>query len=131
MTWGVTMVMDWWGGLLMIFESLCKVLADSPIYSSSHPFSLHLYLYITPLLLVIGSLSFGGIRRPLMVWPPLKCTCTPCCYCCSEFACCCSWLHFWLGSGFSVLPYWWPIWGISISWGLCTGGFLPSATAVD
>ena len=55
-----------------------KVLADSPMYSSSHPSSLHLYLYMTPLLLVKGSLSFGAIRRPLMVWPPLKCTYTPC-----------------------------------------------------
>ena len=54
-----------------------KILADSPIYSSSQPSSLHLYLYMTPLLLVIGSLSFGAIRRPLMVWSPLKCTCTP------------------------------------------------------
>ena len=64
---------DFWWSLNLS----AKVLADSPIYSSSHPSSLHLYLYITPLLLVIGSLSFGGIRRPLMVWPPLKCTCTP------------------------------------------------------
>ena len=54
-----------------------KVLADSPIYSSLHPSSLHLYLYMTPLLLVIGSLSLGAIRRSLIVWPPLKCTCTP------------------------------------------------------
>ena len=54
-----------------------KVLADSPMYSSSHPTSLHLNLYITPLLLVIGSLSLGFIRRSFMVWPPLKCTCTP------------------------------------------------------
>ena len=54
-----------------------KVLADSPIYSSSHPCWLHLYLYMTPLLLVIGSLSYGTIRRLLMVCPPLKWTCTP------------------------------------------------------
>ena len=50
-----------------------KVLADSPMYSSS----LHLYLYMTPLLLVIGSLSLGTMSRSFMVWPPLKCTCTP------------------------------------------------------
>ena len=54
-----------------------KVLADSPMYSSSHPFSLHLYLYMTPLLLVMGSFSFGAMRRLLMVCPPLKWTCTP------------------------------------------------------
>ena len=54
-----------------------KVLADSLIYSSSHPCSLHLYLYMTPLLLVRGALSLGAIRRLLMVYPPLKWTCTP------------------------------------------------------
>ena len=32
---------------------------------------------MTSLLLVIGSLSFGAIRRLFMVCPPLKCTCTP------------------------------------------------------
>ena len=53
-----------------------KVPADSPIYSSSHPCSLHLYLYMAPLLLVIGSLSLGTIRRLLMVCP-LKWPCTP------------------------------------------------------
>ena len=31
-----------------------KFLADSPIYSSLHPCWLHLYLYMTPLLFVIG-----------------------------------------------------------------------------
>ena len=54
-----------------------KFLADSPIYSSSHPSSLHLNLYMAPLLLVIGSLSLGAMSRSFMVWPPLKCTCTP------------------------------------------------------
>ena len=54
-----------------------KILVDSPMYSSSHPSSLHLYLYMTPLLLVIGSLSLGFMSRSFIVWPPLKCTCTP------------------------------------------------------
>ena len=52
--------------------------ADSPIYFSSHSTLSHLYLYVTPLFLRIGSLSFGAIRRFLMVSAPLKCTCTPC-----------------------------------------------------
>ena len=55
-----------------------KVLADSPMYSSSHPSSLHLYLYMIPLLLVIGSLSLVAMSRSFMVWPPLKSTCMPC-----------------------------------------------------
>ena len=54
-----------------------KFLADSSMYSSLHPCSLHLYLYMTPLLFVIGSLSLGAIRRLLMVCPPLKNTWTP------------------------------------------------------
>ena len=32
---------------------------------------------MTPLLFLIGSWSFGAIRRFLIVFPPLKCTCTP------------------------------------------------------
>ena len=32
---------------------------------------------MTPLCFWIGSLSFGDIRRFLMVVPPLQCTCTP------------------------------------------------------
>ena len=54
-----------------------KFLADSPMYSSLHPCWLHFYLYMTPLLFVIGSLSLGTMRRFLMVWPPLKNTWTP------------------------------------------------------
>ena len=54
-----------------------KFLADSPMYSSLHPCWLHLYLYMTPLLFKIGSLSLGAMRRLLMVWPPLKNTWTP------------------------------------------------------
>ena len=54
-----------------------KFLADSPIYSSSQSTLSHLYLYMTPLFLGIGSLSFGAMRRSLMVWPPLRCTSIP------------------------------------------------------
>ena len=48
-----------------------KFLADSPMYSWSQSTLPHLNLYMTPLLLRIGSLSLGAIRRSLMVWPPL------------------------------------------------------------
>ena len=54
-----------------------KVLADSPIYSSSHSTLSHLYLYMIPLFWVMRSLSFGAIRRSLMVLPPLKKTWMP------------------------------------------------------
>ena len=54
-----------------------KFLADSPIYSSVHPWWLHLNLYMTPLLFFKGSLSLGAIRRFFIVWPPLKNTWTP------------------------------------------------------
>ena len=46
-----------------------NVLADSPMYSSSHSTLSHLYLYMTLLFFRIGSLSFGDIRRFLMVNP--------------------------------------------------------------
>ena len=65
------------GGFWCSLNLSAKVLPDSPMYSSPHPCSLHWYLYITPLLLLMGSLSLGAIRRLLMVCPPLKCTCTP------------------------------------------------------
>ena len=54
-----------------------KFLVDSPIYSSLHSTLLHLNLYMTPLLLRIGSLSLGVIRRFLMVGPPFRCTSMP------------------------------------------------------
>ena len=54
-----------------------KFLADSPIYSWSQSTLPHLNLYMTPLLLRIGSLSLGAIRRFLMVWPPFRCTSMP------------------------------------------------------
>ena len=55
-----------------------NVLADSPMYSSSHSTLSHLYLYMMPLFLVIWSLSLGATRRSLMVLPPLKYNCMPC-----------------------------------------------------
>ena len=54
-----------------------KFLADSPMYSSSQSTLLHLYLYMTPLFFQMVSLSFGDMRRFLMVSPPFKCTWTP------------------------------------------------------
>ena len=54
-----------------------NILADSPMYSSVHPCWLHLNLYMTALLFVIGSLSLGAMRRFFIVWPPLKNTWTP------------------------------------------------------
>ena len=63
------MVIDGGGGLEMLNLS-AKFLADSPMYSSSHSTLLHLYLYMTPLFFTMVSLSFGAIRRFLMVSPP-------------------------------------------------------------
>ena len=60
------------GGSWCSLNLSAKFLADSPMYSSLHPCSLHLYLYMTPLLFVIVSLSLRAIRRLLMVCPPLK-----------------------------------------------------------
>ena len=54
-----------------------NVLEDSPIYSSSQSTLSQWYLYMTPLCFSMESLSFGAIRRFLMVVPPLQCTCTP------------------------------------------------------
>ena len=132
-----------------------KVLADSPMYSSSDLSSLHLYLYITPLLLVIGSLSRGAMSRSFMVWPPLKCTCTPyfgkcfwssnlalvgmvppcvyfCCWLSSDqFDCYCFCFCFLMGAGFLFWLYWWPRWGTCISGGLGTDGLLLSFAAMD
>ena len=50
-----------------------KFLADSPIYSSSQSTLSHLYLYMTPLFLRNGSLSFGAISWSLMVYIGLFC----------------------------------------------------------
>ena len=55
-----------------------NVVKDSPIYSSLQSTLSHLYLQMTPLFLVMGSLSLGATRWLLMVLSPLKYTCTPC-----------------------------------------------------
>ena len=69
---------SWMGeGVLRCSLNLsAKFLADSPMYSSSQSTLLHLYLYMTPFFFRIVSLSFGDMRRFLMVSPPFKCTWT-------------------------------------------------------
>ena len=54
-----------------------KVLAVSPIYSSSQAMWLHLKLYMMPLFFSFGSWSLGFMRTCFMVVLPLKCTCIP------------------------------------------------------
>ena len=54
-----------------------KVLAGSPIYSSSQSMLSCLNQYITLLLFLILSLSLGDTSKFFMVFPPLKCTCIP------------------------------------------------------
>ena len=54
-----------------------KVLADSPIYSSSHSVLHPWNLYMMLLCFVLASLFFGNINRLFKVFPPLKCTWTP------------------------------------------------------
>ena len=77
--------MLWWsymgdGALRCSFNLSSKFLADSPIYSSSQSTLSHLYLYMTPLFYwLVASLSFGGMRWSLMVWPPFRCTSIPYC----------------------------------------------------
>ena len=66
------MVMDGEGVLRCSLNLSAKFLADSPIYSSSQSTLLHLYLYMTPLFFQMVSLSFGAMRRFLMVRPPFR-----------------------------------------------------------
>ena len=54
-----------------------KVLADSPIYSSSQSISSHLNHYITLLFFLMLSLSLGDTSKFLMVFPPLEYTSIP------------------------------------------------------
>ena len=49
-----------------------KVLADSPMYSSSHSTLLHLYLKIIPLFCVMMSLSLEATRKFMMMLSPLR-----------------------------------------------------------
>ena len=65
------------GGFRWSLNLSPNVLEDSPMYSSSQSTLSQWYLYMTPLCFSMGSLSFGAIRRFLMVVPPLQCTCTP------------------------------------------------------
>ena len=55
-----------------------SVLPDSPMYCSVQLMLGHLYLYMTPLLVSLGSLSLGAISNCLTVFVPLKCTWMPC-----------------------------------------------------
>ena len=55
-----------------------SVLPDSPMYSSVQLMLGHLYLYMTPLLVSLGSLSLGAISNCLTVFVSLKCTWMPC-----------------------------------------------------
>ena len=65
------------GALSYSFNLSPKVLADSPVYSSSHSSISHLYLYIATYFWVMFSLSVGAIRRHVMVLPSLKWTYIP------------------------------------------------------
>ena len=53
-------------------------LPDSPMYCSVQLMLGHLYLYMTPLLVSLGSLSLGAISNCLTVFVTLKCTWMPC-----------------------------------------------------
>ena len=77
--WPEMVEWSWMGeGVLRCSLNLsAKFLADSPIYSSSQSTLLHLNLYMTPLFFQMVSLSFGAMRRFLMVSPPFRCTWTP------------------------------------------------------
>ena len=78
MTSDVVMVMGQWWSLHALSEPFCKVLPDSPMYSSSQFTLPHLNLQITPHFSRMVPLSLGCIRRSLMVLPPLKYILTPC-----------------------------------------------------
>ena len=65
------------GGFMCSLYLSSKVLADSPIYSSSQSILSHLNQYITLLFFLMLSLSLGYTSKCLMVFHPLKCTCIP------------------------------------------------------
>ena len=76
-------VMSWWswmgdGPFMCSLYLSVNVLPDSPMYSSSQSTLPYQYLYITPLLCQIVSLSLHLTRRFLIVLPHLKCICIPC-----------------------------------------------------
>ena len=60
------------GAFKCSFYISSKVLADFPMYSSSHSVLPHLYQYIMLLCFLISSLSFGNISKLFKVFPPLK-----------------------------------------------------------
>ena len=109
------------GGLRCSLNLSAKFLADSLMYSSSHSTLSHLYPYMTALFIRMGSLSFGAMRRFLMVSPPftytwapyllhflLKLSLSPWWYGTTIFG---FWLLLWLGPklflGFFVLLHGW------------------------
>ena len=55
-----------------------RVLPDSPMYCSVQLMLGHLYLYMTPLLVSLGSLSLGDMSSCLTVFVPEKFTWMPC-----------------------------------------------------
>ena len=73
----IIMLINWWWCFQVFFEFSSKVLADSPIYSSSHSVLPHLYQYMMLLCFFISSLSFGNIKRFFRVFSPLKYAWTP------------------------------------------------------
>ena len=77
MTCAVGMVINGEGAMRCSVSLSPRVSTDSPLYSSSHSNTSHLYLYITALFCVMLSLSLGPMGRLLIVLPPLKWTLTP------------------------------------------------------
>ena len=65
------------GALRCSFYLSPNVLPDSPMYCTVQFVFEHLYLYMTPLLASLGSLSLGAMSNCLTVFVPLKCTCMP------------------------------------------------------
>ena len=78
MTCHVIMVIDRKWHLRCSLNFSLNVLADSPIYSSSHPKPGTVASVDHPALLCDGISFLGVTRRVLMILPPLKCTCIPC-----------------------------------------------------
>ena len=137
--------------LEMFFQPLLKILADSPIYSSSQSTLSHLNLYMTPLFCWLGLCPLGtwgglwwcdhlsGVHQSHIA---CKCFCSshwvhdgmgPQCevldhyYYWTQLGCCCffsswdEWMHF------SVWLYWWPSQDIYISLGIDADVSLPFA----
>ena len=71
----VTVLINGWGILQVLFVSFNKGPGGFPMYSSSEERSPHWNQYMAPLLLTIGSLSLGETSRFLMVLLPLMQVC--------------------------------------------------------